>query len=372
MTHPMDGVEAWLRLAHAPGVGPATARELLQRFGDAAAVCSAGRRALAASGLARAAVDCLLGTTAGEGIERDRAWAAAGESRHLLPLSDPRYPARLRAIGDPPPLLYVEGDPEVLAYPALAIVGTRHPTPAGRETAHAFARHLAASGLIVASGLALGIDAAAHEGALDADGLTVAVAGTGLDRVYPPGHAALARRIAEQGALVSELPIGTRPSREAFPKRNRILSGLGVGTLVVEAALRSGSLITARLALEQGRELFAIPGSIHNPVARGCHALLRQGAKLVETGDDVLEELAPLLGPLPGPPAPPETGPDTAGLAADPDYARLLECLDWEPRAIDELSACAGLGSGETASMLLRLELEGSIHALPGGLYQRK
>ncbi|MDX1609915.1 MAG: DNA-processing protein DprA, partial [Halofilum sp. (in: g-proteobacteria)] len=253
MSHPMDGVEPWLRLAHAPGVGPATARELLQRFGDAAAICAAGRRALAASGLARGAIDCLLGTAAQTDIERDLEWAGGDEARHLLPLTDPRYPPRLRTIHDPPPLLYVEGDPEVLAYPMLAIVGTRHPTPAGRETAHAFARHLAGNGLIVASGLALGIDAAAHEGALAADGLTVAVAGTGLDRVYPPGHAALARRIAEQGALVSELPIGTRPSREAFPRRNRILSGLGVGTLVVEAALRSGSLITARLALEQGR-----------------------------------------------------------------------------------------------------------------------
>lgn len=374
MNHPMEGVEAWLRLAHAPGIGPATVRRLLDRFGDAAAIATADRRQLSTAGLDAAAIACLHGETHDEDIRRDLDWAE-GERHHLLPLSDPRYPARLREIADPPPLLYVHGDPEVLAWPALAMVGTRHPTPAGRETAHAFARHLAGSGLVITSGLALGIDAAAHEGALAGGGLTLAVTGTGLDRVYPARHAGLAHRIGESGALVSELPIGTRPTREAFPRRNRILSGLSVGTLVVEAALRSGSLITARLALEQGRELFAIPGSIHNPVARGCHALIRQGAKLVETADDVLEELASVLGPFPGTEAS-GTQPDTAdaspGVSADPDYARLLECMDWEPRGIDELSSCSGLPVGDVASMLLRLEMEGTIHSVPGGLYQRR
>lgn len=366
----MDAAGPWLRLVHAPGVGPALGRELLARFGDAAGVCAAPAATLRAAGLADAAIAVLHADAEPEGVARDRAWAE-GAGRHLVALDDPRYPPRLAAIPDPPPLLYVQGDPEVLAWPALAIVGTRHPTPAGRDTARDFARHLAGAGLIVTSGLAVGIDGAAHEGALAAGAPTVAVTGTGLDRVYPARHADLARRIAASGALVSELPIGTRPSREAFPRRNRILSGLCAGTLVVEAAVRSGALITARLALDQGREVFAIPGSIHNPVARGCHRLIRQGAKLVETGADVLEELAPYVGEAvagasagAGPPA-------AAAGDDDPDYARLLACLDWEPRGVDELAACSGLEAGAVASMLLRLELDGRIRVAPGGLYQR-
>ncbi|MEF8834398.1 MAG: DNA-processing protein DprA [Halofilum sp. (in: g-proteobacteria)] len=360
--------EPWLRLVHAPGVGPALARALLARFGDAARACSASRGALIDAGLTPEAADSLRQAETPAGVARDREWAAT-DGRHLLTLEDPRYPARLAAIADPPPVLYLQGDPEVLAYPMLAIVGTRHPTAAGRENAHEFARHLAASGLVIASGLAVGIDGAAHEGALAGGGLTVAAAGTGLDRVYPARHADLARRIAAEGALVSELPIGTRPSRSAFPRRNRILAGLCAGTLVIEAAVRSGSLITARMATEQDREVFAIPGSIHNPVARGCHQLIRQGAKLVETADDVLEELAPLIGERPA--AVPDTESADAGLPDDPDYARLFECLDWEPRAVDELAARSGLAVADLASMLLRLELEGHVHAVPGGLYQR-
>jgi len=371
MNRPMEGAEPWLRLIHAPGVGPVTARDLLDRFGDAAGVIAAGRQRLRAAGLEPAAVSTLLDEATPDGVQRDLDWAA-GERRHLLTLADPRYPDRLRQIHDPPPVLYLLGDPDVLAYPAIAIVGSRHPTPAGRDIAHAFARHLAGSGLIVNSGLALGIDAAAHEGALDADGLTVAVAGTGVDRIYPARHADLARRIGEHGALVSELPIGTRPTREAFPRRNRILSGLATGTLVVEAALRSGSLITARCALEQGRELFAIPGSIHNPLARGCHALLRQGAKLVETADDVLEELAPLIGPLPSAGTNEAEEPAPAGVGEDPEYVRLLACLDWEPRGVDELARASRLSAASVASMLLRLELDGVIRSVPGGLYQRR
>jgi DNA processing protein len=313
-------------------------------------------------------------------VRADLEWGAQ-PGNTLLCLADPRYPQRLAAIHDPPPVIYVHGDPEVLSVPALAMVGTRHPTQAGRDTAREFARHLAGSGLVITSGLALGIDTEAHRGALEADGLTVAVAGTGLDRVYPARNAGLARELARAGALVSELPIGTRPSREGFPRRNRILSGLCVGTLVVEAAVRSGSLITARLALEQGREVLAIPGSIHNPVARGCHRLIRQGARLVETADDVLEEIGPALGgwqPAPGDAAARDTGgraetggPGAPEEAADPEYARLLEVLDWEPRGIDELAGRSGLEVPALASMLLRLELEGRVHVAPGGLYQR-
>ena len=376
----MDGIEGWLRLVHAPRIGPTRARALLDRFTSPAAIAAAPGEALRAAGAPPAAIEVLHGHSVAERIEADRAWAAAAPDRHLVALDDPRYPAGLAAIADPPPVLYVQGDPDVLALPALAIVGTRHPTPAGRSTAREFARHLAAAGLTIASGLALGIDGEAHAGALAAEGLTFAVAGTGLDRVYPARHADLARRIAAEGALVSELPVGTRPSREAFPRRNRILAGLSVGTLVVEAAVQSGSLITARLALEQGREVFAIPGSIHNPVARGCHRLLREGAKLVETGDDVLEELAPLIGDWrrrQNAGAGPGTDGETPGDGThppredEPEYARLLACIDWEPRGIDELASASGLDAGAVASMLLRLELEGTIRAAPGGLYQR-
>jgi len=372
----MEGLRPWLRLVHAPGVGPARTRTLLAQHGHAEAIAAAPAAELRAAGLPAPAIAVLHGDDAPTGIERDLEWGAAAE-QHLLPLTDPRYPAALAASADPPPLLYVQGDPEVLTLPGVAIVGTRNPTPSGRETAHAFARHLGARGLAVASGLAIGIDGAAHGGALAAaTGPTFAVAGTGLDRVYPARHADLARRIAAQGALVSELPVGTRPSREAFPRRNRLLSALTTGTLVVEAAVRSGSLITARFALEQGREVFAIPGSIHNPVARGCHRLIRQGAKLVETADDILEELAPLLGDRLGAAAPAaEAGEapsaEAPAPAGDCDYGRLRAALDWQPRGVDELAAASELDAATVASMLLRLELEGSVQVLPGGLYQR-
>jgi DNA processing protein len=372
----MEGVERWLRVVHAPGVGPVRTRELLARFGEPGGFAAASREQLSAAGIPPPAIDVLQGHSTPAGIERDREWAAGDPARHLIALDDPRYPTALAGIGDPPPVLYVLGDPEVLNLPSLAVVGTRHPTPSGRETAHEFARHLGAAGLVIASGLALGIDGAAHEGALAGNGITFAVAGTGLDRVYPARHAGLARRIAAEGALVSELPIGTRPSREGFPRRNRILAGASIGTLVIEAATRSGSLITARLALEQGREVFAIPGSIHNPVARGCHRLIRQGAKLVETGDDVLEEIAALLGDRWHSASPPpdeggaKSGEATAA-ADDPEYARLLACIDWEPRGVDELASASGMDAAAVASMLLRLELDGTVRVAPGGLYQR-
>jgi DNA processing protein len=209
-------------------------------------------------------------------------------------VNDGRYPPLLREIPQAPPVLFVHGDPDCLRVPQLAMVGTRNPTPSGRETARQFAAHLAGAGMIITSGLALGIDAAAHQGALAGGGRTIAVMGTSLDRVYPAKHRDLARAIAERGALVSELPTGTPALAENFPRRNRLISGLALGVLVVEAALQSGSLITARLALDQGREVFAIPGSIHNPLAKGCHALIRQGAKLVETANDIVEELGAL------------------------------------------------------------------------------
>ncbi len=356
----------WLTLLRAPGVGPVTLGRLLERFGHPAAVLTADRSALEAAGLKPAAIDWLRRPDT-EVIEADLAWLV-GADHHLVAIGDPAYPPLLADISDPPPLLFVTGDPELLLRPQLAIVGSRNPSSGGARTAREFARYLAASGLGITSGLAVGIDAAAHEGAL-AGGRTIAVAGTGPDRIYPAANRALAHRIAERGALVTELPPGTGVRREHFPRRNRVISGLSVGTLVVEAAARSGSLITARTASEQGREVFAIPGSIHNPLARGCHALIRQGAKLVETAADVIEELGPLLGTLLAVPA------NAAGTAAatasapDPEYAALLRCLGHDPVAPDTLMQCSGLAADVVSSMLLMLELEGYVEALPGGRY---
>lgn len=304
-------------------------------------------------------------------MARDLAWLEQ-PGHHLLDWSDPHYPPLLRQIARPPPLLFVHGDPACLRQPQLAIVGARHPTPAGRDTAQRFATHLAGCGLTITSGLALGIDAAAHQGALSG-GQTIAVMGSSLDQVYPARHRELARAIVARGALVSELPIGTPPLAENFPRRNRLISGLALGVLVVEAAAQSGSLITARLAVEQGREVFAIPGSIHNPLAKGCHALIRQGAKLVETAADILEELGALAmaaaepvsvesAPAPAPaPAP----------ALTEDYQQLLVAMGDAPVSVDALADRCGLTAEALSSMLLILELEGRIAAMPGGLYER-
>lgn len=302
-------------------------------------------------------------------VERDLAWLEQ-PGNHLLRLSEAHYPPLLRQIPYPPPLLFVHGNPDCLRRPQLAIVGTRNPTPLGRETAQRFATHLAEAGLAITSGLALGIDAAAHHGALaSADGHTVAVMGTSLDRVYPAKHRELAHAIAERGALVSELPIGTAALAENFPRRNRLISGLALGVLVVEAATRSGSLITARLAAEQGREVFAIPGSIHSPLAKGCHALIRQGAKLVETATDILEELGALaavgageIEPLVAP---------SAAVELDVEYQQLLAAMSDESVGVDILVERCGLTAEVVSSMLLILELEGYVAAVPGGSYCR-
>ncbi|MET0118068.1 MAG: DNA-processing protein DprA [Sedimenticola sp.] len=304
-----------------------------------------------------------------ERVEADLQWAEPAD-HHIITLADPGYPPLLAEADDPPPVLFVIGQPDILVTPQLAIVGSRNPSASGRQTARDFAFHLARSGITVTSGLATGIDGAGHEGALEAEGKTIAVTGTGLDRVYPATHHELAHRIREQGALVSEFPPGTPVRPGNFPRRNRIISGLSVGTLVVEAALKSGSLITARLASEQGREVFAIPGSIHNPLARGCHRLIRQGAKLVESSEDIIEELSPLLGSLVTPatgirekPDPEET-PDL-----DADYIRLLEQIGYDPLHADRLIERSGLPAENVSSMLLLLELEGYVSSLPGGRY---
>ena len=304
-------------------------------------------------------------------------WSAISEGlawlkqpgHHLIPIGSSRYPDLLTRIADPPPLLFLKGDPTLLSNPQIAIVGSRNPSHSGRQTAREFGRYLAATGIGITSGLATGIDAAGHQGALDANGITIAVAATGLDRVYPAKHRRLAHCIAEQGALVSGFPPGTPVRRHHFPLRNRIISGLSLGTLVVEAAKRSGSLITARQAAEQGREVFAIPGSIHNPLARGCHALIRQGAKLVESAQDVIEELGPLLSHLCGTPLPEVAPPSGYPPEWDTEYRRLLAGMGFEPLSIDLLIQRTGLTAESVSSMLLLLELEGYVSPSPGGRY---
>lgn len=289
---------------------------------------------------------------------------------HLLAKADVLYPESLRQLTGSPEYLYVSGQVELLSDPQIAIVGARNMTPYGRGNAKAFAEFFARSGLIVTSGLALGVDAVAHQAALDAGGQTIAVVATGLDQVYPKQNQALAQAIEESGVMVSEFPLGTPPVKTNFPIRNRIISGLSLGTLVVEAAERSGSLITARLAVEQGREVFAIPGSIHNPMSRGCHRLLRHGAKLVESAADILEELAQKLQQTldigsNSPEELPLNLVNPGGL--DADYRSLLESVGYEATSVDRLIGLTGLKVEEVASMLLMLELDGHIESVPGG-----
>ncbi|MDG4548930.1 MAG: DNA-processing protein DprA [Candidatus Contendobacter sp.] len=354
-----------MALLRAPGIGPARFARLLEHFGSAAAVFAADSAVLRSLELPDTALN-YLSRPDWRRVEEDLAWLER-PGNHLLRLDDPRYPPLLRQIAYPPPLLFVHGDPDCLRLPQLAIVGSRNPTPLGRETAQRFAAHLAECGLLITSGLAFGIDAAAHQGALTG-GRTIAVMGTSLDRVYPAQHRDLAHAIAERGALVSEFPTGASLAAGNFPQRNRLISGLALGVLVVEAAARSGSLITARLALEQGREVFAVPGSIHNPLAKGCHALIRQGAKLVETAEDILEELGALAATTR------EIGPDPAAAPSatlDEDYRQLLVAMGDEPVGIDLLVERCRLTAEAVSSMLLILELEGYVAAIPGGLYGR-
>lgn len=359
-----DDIAWWLALQHVPRIGPVACAALLSAFGHPRALfenAAAIPPGAALPSIARAA----LRAPDWRAVERDLAWLAAAPDRHALSLRDPGYPPLLAAIPDPPPVLFVTGRYEVLKSPQVSIVGSRSPSAAGRDTARDFAHALGARGLTVTSGLAIGIDAAAHRGALAAGASTVAVAGTGLDRVYPERHRELADLIARDGALVSEFPPAHPPRPGSFPRRNRIISGLSAGTLVVEAALGSGSLITARAALEQGREVFAIPGSIHNPRARGCHALLRQGAILVECVDDILSEIGVLAAPAADP------GP-REGPALGPEQARILSLVDDAPTAIDTLVARSGLGTERLYRILLDLELKDYIHSAPGGAVMRR
>ena len=292
----------------------------------------------------------------------------ADPSHHLLRRGDEDFPELLEQIPGPPDELYVNGDPGALHLPAIAIVGSRNPTQGGLRNAFEFARHLGSRGFCIVSGLAQGIDTAAHRGALEAGAPTIAFLGHGIDRVYPASNRELAHEIAGQGALVSEFPLGMHPARELFPQRNRLISGVSMGTLVVEAARRSGSLITARLSSEQGREVFAIPGSIHNPLSRGCHKLIRQGAKLVETAEDIVTELAPLAGHLLQSTVE-STGNDIAPATQDADYDSVRNFLSHDPVSIDELAENSGLTIDQVSSMLLILELQGEVESHSGGRY---
>lgn len=375
--------DAWLRLLRAPGLGAQALRPLIERHRSAAAALDDALRHGASLGLPQAARDSLARPDQAR-LDADRHWL--GQPRHhLLTWLDDDYPALLRESPRPPIALFVRGDPGLLWQPQLAIVGSRNPTADGRAHARDFAATLVRSGLAVTSGLADGIDAQAHAGALSADGITIAVVGTGVDLVYPGSNAALATRIAERGAIVSEFPLGTTARAQHFPQRNRIIAGLSLGTFVVEAALRSGSLITARLAGEAGREVFALPGSVHNPMARGCHRLIRDGARLVETAAEIVDELRPLALRLgerlratlaaqdetesaTGPSSDPGPGADRL---ADPDYRRLWDALGHDPVPVDVLAQRSGLTAPAISSMLLLMELDGFINAGANGRYSR-
>jgi DNA processing protein len=364
-----NDITDWLILYHAPGVGAVTLLRLIDQFGDAWEVLHASSGHLQAAGLSPEAVAYLRQPDRKQ-IDRDLAWLDQPRNR-LINCRVPEYPPLLLQIPDSPPLLYIHGNVDILSSLQLSMVGSRNPTVSGRRTASEFAGCLALAGLTITSGLALGIDAASHIGALEAGKPTIAVMGTGLDRVYPASHRDLAHRIAEHGALVSEFPTGTPPRPVNFPRRNRIISGLSLGTLVVEAATRSGSLISARCAAEQGREVFAIPGSIHNPLSRGCHALIRQGAKLVETAQDILDELgclaaATIVTARPSDSASAEQSPKLAV-----DYMQLLDSMGYSYTTVDSLVETSGLTPAVVSSMLLQLELKGFIASSPGGLYNR-
>ncbi len=354
---PEASLKAWLALSLTRGLGGEGARRLLQEFGSPEAVFAASKGSL------KSLVKTDIAAEICKGIDDDVVKPALvwleDDNNHIVTLADSDYPQALLNIPDPPLLLYVKGRLDLLNKPALAVVGSRSATPQGIKNAQAFANSLSDAGLCIVSGLAHGIDAAAHLGAVRGVGSSIAVVGTGLDKVYPAANRELAHALAQQGALVSEFPLGTPPLAANFPRRNRLISGMSLGCLVVEASLQSGSLITARLALEQGREVFAIPGSIHAPQSKGCHALLKQGAKLVETARDILEELNVAF--------------VAQAQSSTPEGADsvLIQHLGFDPVDADTLSVRCGLTIAELSAMLLALELDGRICVLPGGLYQR-
>jgi DNA processing protein len=352
-------LEAWLRLGLIPRLGPVKFRNLLSRFGDPGSALGAGSGDLfdvVGAELATAIVDGPDDNLLASTLE----WASRKENR-LLTLADSDYPRPLLEISDPPPLLYLKGNAELLKNEALAIVGSRSATPQGIANAEAFARELSDNRFTIVSGLALGIDAAAHRGGLTGRYSSIAVVGTGLDIVYPARNRELAHEISQRGLMISEFPLGVRPMAANFPRRNRLISGLSRGVLVIEAAIRSGSLITARYALEQGREVFAVPGSVHSTLSKGCHALIKQGAKLVETAADILEELGR-----------PIVAAGTSGVEVHPaNNPELLKAMGFDPVGLDAICERSGLTAENASAILLELELNGQLARLPGGKFQR-
>jgi len=365
----VSNVDAWLALWRVKGVGAKTYLALLDVFKTPQAVFSATANDLKQAGLSAKIAENIKSFNWSE-IELDLKWLSRDDC-HVMCWHDEDYPALLKEIPDPPPVLFIRGDRSLLGSLQIAMVGTRNPSPMALKTAHAFAKSFATFGLTVTSGLALGVDQAAHYGALEAAGGTIAVAATGLDRVYPARHKALAEEIIKTGAIVSEFPVGTEPKPGYFPRRNRIISGLSLGVLVVEAAIKSGTLVTAKHAMEQGREVFAIPGSIHNPLSKGCHHLIRQGAKLIETAEDVLEDLGNLsLVSV----ADSVENSQNAKLNVESlgkDYLILLEKMAFDPISVDVLVVETHFTAEEISSMLLVLELQGMVSSAPGGLFHR-
>jgi DNA processing protein len=363
----MDDINYWLFLNRTPGIGPVAFAEILQRFNSPRQFLQEKPWQNTQIKLRPESV-AFLQKQNFDSINADLKWQEA-EQNHIITLDSAHYPSLLKEIADPPPVLYVHGDAKLLHLTQLAIVGSRNPTPSGNQNASQFSQYLAEQGMVITSGLAIGIDGIAHQGALQANGRTVAVLANSLNRVYPSKHHELAHQIAENGgALVSELSIDTPVQRHLFPRRNRIISGLSVGTLVVEAALNSGSLITAKQALDQGREVFSIPGSIHNPLAKGCHHLIRQGAKLVEKAEDILEDLNFLVIASQ---TPSKQTIEQQTQQVDASQEKLFACLGYDPTSIDVLANNTGLAVSELSSMLVLLELEGKVENLAGGLFVR-
>ncbi|ACT49431.1 DNA-processing protein DprA [Methylovorus glucosotrophus] len=362
----LEEARLWIALSLVPGLGGQRICQLLKVFGSPEQIFAAPHDAL------RQVVPEPVAEAITAGPDLAATDFAANwlmqENNHLLTLADSRYPPALLEIADPPPLLYAKGQLPAFDLPGMAIVGSRNATPQGEKNAADFAQALCEQGYCVISGLALGIDGAAHQGALRAKGITIAVVGTGLDIVYPSKHRALAHQIVEQGLIISEFALGTPSRPQNFPRRNRLISGLSQGCLVVEANAKSGSLITARLAAEQGREVFAIPGSIHSPVSKGCHELIKQGAKLVDCIQDIVQEMAPLHSQQQ------QASQEDAFEGHDPEetpHTQLLACMGYDPISIDALQQSSGLTSDSLSAMLLVLELENKVVALPGGRYQR-
>lgn len=364
-----DDLIHWLRLVRTHSVGPKTISTLLAAFGSAAKLFAATGSQLRDAGVSHKQIEALQSRAALDQTGIDLEWLAQADDRTILTLDSPAYPPLLKQIPSPPPVLYVRGDTDVLHTPALAVVGSRKPTSQGKRIAARLAAALAQYGITVCSGLAYGIDAAAHEATLDANGLTIAVTGTGLDRVYPASHHKLAHEIAGAGALVSEFPIGTNPRPAYFPRRNRIISGLSYGTLVIEAALKSGSLTTAAHATEQSREVFAVPGSIDNPMSRGCHALIRNGATLVESIDDIIEQIAPIL------PArleiPESDAPEQSASPLPDELQKLLAIFEFEPLTLDQIADQTNVDIATITQHIIELELHGRIESNAAGAYIR-